>query len=61
MRDRLTYTVGIAIAFVWTASALVGLYTHDYEGMIYITPIMTIFAGWLFGIQIVKKVKNGGS
>ena len=46
------------VLFVWGVSVADGMVTRDYSAIQYVTPIALIVAGYMFGIQIIRK-KNG--
>ena len=52
---------GIAVILAWLAALAVGLNTHDYEGLQLVTPVMLVYAGYLFGDAYFKKRENGES
>jgi hypothetical protein len=54
-RSRLVLPVGITVTVVWAASALVGLLNGVYTGVEVVSPVMVIFCGWAFGINIVRS------
>ena len=60
-RIFLQFSTGIIILLAWLASLLTGLMTHDYEGLQLVTPIMIMYAGYIFGVELVKKKGNGRS
>lgn len=58
-RFFLQTSTGIIIMLAWIASLMTGLLTHDYEGLQLVTPIMVIYAGYIFGTEFIKKRLNG--
>jgi uncharacterized membrane protein len=55
----LQVATGIVILLSWLASLLTGLFTHDYQGLQLVTPIMVIYAGYVYGTEFIKKKING--
>lgn len=53
-RSQLALPVGAVVTLVWAASAVVGLFTSDYQGLEVVSPVMVIFCGYVFGINIVR-------
>lgn len=52
---RLASTAAIVVLFVWAASALDGIIRHDYGALQYVTPVMLVLAGALFGVDIIRR------
>lgn len=46
---------GIIVVLAWFSALIVGLNTHDYEGLQLVTPIMLIYAGYLFGDAYFRR------
>lgn len=59
--SRQTTIVGYTILLVWAVVAIAGLVTRDYQALTYVTPVMLIFAGFLFGDRVVFKRKDNGN
>lgn len=53
-RSKLAYPVGAIITVVWAASALAGFISGSFTGLEVVSPVMMVFAGYLFGINIVR-------
>lgn len=47
--------VGLTIVTAWIVALFVGLYNHDYEGLQLVTPIMLLYAGYMFGDALFQK------
>jgi cytochrome c oxidase assembly factor CtaG len=58
-KDDIAFIASGVILLVWLFSAIYGSFTHDYEALQLVTPVMLILAGYLFGIEIVRRRKNG--
>jgi len=43
------------ILSAWVASLANGIFTGDYTGMNLTTPVMLIFAGYLFGDTLLRR------
>lgn len=54
-RARLAAPVGVTVTIIWAISAVVGLVTKDFQGLEIVSPVMVIFCGYLFGINIVRS------
>ena len=50
--SRLT---GAIITIAWVATLTAGIITHDYQGLTLVTPVMLIYAGFVFGSNVIKK------
>ncbi len=57
-RDKLIYPVAAVVLFGWFASLVDGLLAQTYTPLVYSTPLMLALAGYVFGVQIVRKT-NG--
>ena len=53
--SRLTPLAALVILIIWAVSALDGIVLHDYEALQFVTPIMLILAGALFGVEVVRR------
>ena len=58
MKERLGIGVGAIVTLVWATMAVVGSITGEYRGLEYVTPVMMLVTGWLFGIEIVRRKVN---
>lgn len=59
MKATLSTIAGFAIVLAWLAALTAGIITKDYQGLIAVTPIMAILAGYLFGEGILSRRING--
>ncbi|HYT45051.1 MAG TPA: hypothetical protein VEP90_22175, partial [Methylomirabilota bacterium] len=59
-RDLLVVPVAFVVLVVWIASLIGGLITQSFIALTLTTPVMILLAGWVFGINIVKR-SNGGN
>jgi len=57
-RDFLTLPVAFIILIVWVASLVGGLITQSFIALTLTTPVMILLAGWVFGINYIKRA-NG--
>ncbi len=57
-RDRLIYPVAGVVLLGWFASLVDGVVSQTYTPLTYTTPLMLALAGYVFGVQIVRKT-NG--
>lgn len=55
MKERLGLIVGLIVAGVWATTAIAGIFTGDFQGLEVVSPVMLLLAGWLFGIEIVRR------
>jgi hypothetical protein len=46
---------GIAILISWLVALAVGLFNHDYEGLQLVTPVMLVYAGYIFGESFFQR------
>jgi hypothetical protein len=46
---------GLLIVIAWLGALVVGLNTHDYEGLQLVTPVMLVYAGYVFGDAFFQK------
>lgn len=56
----LIWVVGIAITIVWIVTMMAGVFADQYEPMQISTPVMVIFAGFLFARGGFNKNGHGG-
>ena len=51
----------VTVLVIWAASALDAIVAGQYEPLQYVTPVMLILAGALWGIELVRRNgrKNG--
>jgi hypothetical protein len=54
-KSHLALVVALNVAAVWTIVVIVGLITHDYAALTYVTPLMLAVAGYLFGDSLLKR------
>jgi hypothetical protein len=52
---------GIAVILAWFLALVVGLIERDYVGLELVTPVMLIYAGYLFGDDYFRRVKRNGN
>lgn len=52
---RLVTISGFVVMGVWAISVLDAIFTHDYQPMQVVTPVMVIYAGFIFAAT--RKVK----
>lgn len=52
---RLNLFTGVVIVFCWGASVFDGFLTSDYHALDVTTPVMIVFAGYLFGDAVIRK------
>lgn len=45
----------LVVLGVWAVVALVSAFTHDYEALSIVTPVMVIVAGAVMGIKRINK------
>ncbi len=57
-RDKLIYPVAVVVLLSWFASLVDGVLVQRYTPLVYTTPLMLALAGYVFGVQIVRKT-NG--
>jgi hypothetical protein len=53
--SNLQIITGLAILIAWLVSLFDGLYQHEYNGLELVTPVMLIFAGYVFGDAYFKR------
>lgn len=59
---RLRVWTGTAILLAWLVSLGDGIVTADYHAFDVSTPVMVIYAGFLFGDTMLRKrYENGGN
>lgn len=58
---RLHIISGSVILTAWVASLANGIFTGDYTGMNLTTPVMLIFAGYLFGDTLLRRREANGN
>lgn len=56
---RLRTATGAVIVTAWAIALTKGLVTRDYEGLDLTTPVMLIFAGYVFGESLIRRRLNG--
>lgn len=62
-RALLAGPVGALVTLTWAGSAVAGFVTGSFQGLEVVSPVMVIFSGYLFGINIVRtgERKDKGS
>jgi hypothetical protein len=59
-KQILTLVAGYLVLFVWAGEAVAGFITADFRGLEYVSPVMLILAGYLFGVEIIRKGRTNG-
>ena len=59
-RDLLILPVSFVVLGGWGASLVTGIVTDSYEALTFTTPLMIGLAGYVFGVQLVRRDRNGG-
>jgi hypothetical protein len=54
-----TITSAVILA-AWAGSLGVGLATSDFDGLTLVTPVMLIYAGYMFGESFLRKRYGNG-
>lgn len=54
-RDFLLLPVAVTVLLGWSASLCAGLITQSYTALTVTTPLMLMLAGYVFGVNIVRK------
>lgn len=54
-RDMLIFPVALVVLLGWAASLVVGLITQSFVALTVTTPLMLMLAGYVFGVNIVRK------
>jgi hypothetical protein len=57
-RELLIFPVAVAVLLGWLASLAVGLLTQSYTALTVTTPLMLMLAGYVFGVNIVRKPRE---
>jgi hypothetical protein len=57
-RDALIFPVAAIVLLGWFGSLVDGVLTQSFTALTYTTPLMLALAGYVFGVQIVRK-SNG--
>jgi hypothetical protein len=57
-RDALIFPVAAIVLAGWFGSLVDGVLTQSFTALTYTTPLMLALAGYVFGVQIVRK-SNG--
>lgn len=52
---------GIIVLAAWFLALAVGLINHDYQGLQLVTPVMIIYAGYVFGESYFARRKMNGT
>lgn len=55
----LTNLTGVVVMVGWLGSIGIGAVEHDFTLPTITTPVMFLLAGYAFGIQVIKRQKNG--
>jgi hypothetical protein len=58
-REALIFPVAVAVLAGWFGSLVVGLLTSSYTALTITTPLMLMLAGYVFGVNIVRRNGNG--
>jgi hypothetical protein len=59
-REALILPVAAVVLLGWAASLVVGLLTASFVALTITTPLMLMLAGWVFGVNIVRKGNGNG-
>ena len=59
-RDLLILPVSFAVLLAWIGSLVDSFITASYEALSFTTPLMIALAGYVFGVQLVRRDRNGG-
>jgi len=54
-RELLILPVAAVVLVGWLAALAVGLLTNSYAALTITTPVMLMLAGYVFGVNIVRK------
>ena len=54
-REKLLMPVAAFVLLGWAAALVVGLMTGAYTALTVTTPLMLMLAGYVFGVNIVRK------
>lgn len=57
-REALIVPVAAFVLVGWAASLVVGLITQSYAALTITTPLMLMLAGYVFGVNIVRRSSN---
>lgn len=57
---RLQIAAGGTILLCWVAALIDGIFTHEYDAMNLTTPVMLVFAGFVFGDSLLRRHSRGG-
>jgi hypothetical protein len=60
-RDLLILPVAALVLVGWAASLVVGLISGSYTGLTLTTPLMLALAGYVFGVNLVRKADKDES
>lgn len=52
---RLQVAAGYVVLAAWASTLIDGFITEDYHGFDVATPVMLVFAGFMFGDQFLKR------
>lgn len=53
--QALIVLTGLIVTVMWCTTILAGVVSHDYQGMEISTPVMVIYAGFIFGRGSLAK------
>ena len=56
-RDLLATILALIISLVWATVALASLFIREYTALTFVTPVMVVVSGFLFGIKVTKGDK----
>jgi hypothetical protein len=59
LKTTLQVVTGLLISAAWVATLISGVVSHDYQGLTLTTPIMAIYAGYVFGGDVIEKMRGG--
>lgn len=58
-RELLIFPLAAVVLVGWCAALVVGLITQNYTALTFTTPLMLALAGYVFGVNIVRR--GGGN
>lgn len=59
-RELLVMPVAATVLVGWFVSLIVGLLTQSYVALTVTTPLMLMLAGYVFGVNIVRRGSDDG-
>jgi len=57
-REKLLLPVAAVVLLGWAAALVAGFVTGSYTALTITTPLMLMLAGYVFGVNIVRKGSN---